>query len=374
MFVVVLLLAVAHVRSFTVVTKTKRCSRSVTVTRFPLLNPRLYNFRSFAVCRAFANSTASVSHLNFRVQSPTNNKLPGFTLRGFSKPSTDVENSDNKAASFFSMFGITRIVEFEDANGEAGFQPDTTDKIVSEVKLETLSFSSISRSTEEIGNATVNTLQFSASSNKIFEKITFAITVTSEEVVAGTNFNGKKKTIISPNTMKLDITLEKLSYNSTNSRIAIGSVLVTRSTVAKRTNSETVSDEGVRPDEPSDDQEVLSISDENSSGTFSFKRFITNGKASNATARALSLSSSKVVASGDGEFEGGSVNIGSKKTITQLWFSIEGQSSTAFWDPALGQSETAESPSSSSTLFSSKSITVVLSVASIVCFIIMNLV
>jgi hypothetical protein len=147
--------------------------------------------------------------------------------------------------------------------------------------------------------------------------------------------------------------LQNFQYKSTdtNSRLAIGTVLLTAGATAKW-SATAVSKDGDRPNEVTSNQNVYGIGASASAtgsvgGYFSFQNFVstTNGvTASGASLRAVALVNSEVNFSNDTSNQSGV----SKNTdeaglsLRRMWFAVNERVTQLTWDPSMGSNEVAE--------------------------------
>jgi hypothetical protein len=330
----------AFVNGLSIVELSKNCKRHVT----NISSAKEINFISVSRCKNYESSSKTVKGINFKIRSPlTSNTIPTFIIRGFE--SSNIESETDINSVLFAKLGFTKVIEYNETNNKTGFQQD--DNVIEEVDLRKLKFTSISKTLQQKNNTNIYYLQYQANSNKLFNTIKFGVTISTDEVYAKYNPIGKTKTIISPNSMKLDILINGIKYNNSDTNIAIASLIVTRQNIIRRDNSTKLYEE--RPDESSNDQDVLEINDNNSKGALSFKNYVSNNISTTAKINNITLSSSILLSdSYDNIFDGGASTIGNNKVITQLYFSVAGQEKIIFWDPSLIQSSYSSSNSSPS--------------------------
>jgi len=323
------------VHSFEIPFLPKICKRTLTAISVPQTDPKAVSLISVSTCGDLSNFSGSSKGILFVVMSPAPKLVPAFIAKGFSADTTKLNELKNNQASFFAQFGFITILEYREKNGKQGYQP-VEDDIVKTVNLSDLEFTPIK---VDWNNDVVNaqyTLSFSATSQNLFSKIEFIVKAVSSKSDSAKSAASKPKSVLTPSMLKFDVSLEGVAYTDTNTRLAIGSIMVARSRASEAEQSTSTSTEET-PEQATSTQGALVMPDkDNTLGIFSYKKYATKGKSSTETIEIV-RSFNESVQTGDDSFADGGIDTGGEKSMVSLIFSVMEQSANIYWDPAIGQ-------------------------------------
>jgi len=319
-----------------------------------------------------------------------------FNLKSYSEiERQQVEKISN--TSFDVELSFNKVIEFR-GNSSNEYNPNNSNEVLQTVDLSTLTYSMLSYETKNISNVAVHMVKFYAKSNVFFSNVTFTAKIVSSEIVDSFQAQGKRKTIISPNAIKLDMHIQGIRYSRSDSLLAIGSILESKTyklkSKVKRTSIATIlnqqsntvfsqinslknvnddndndnDDDKESVEKDSEDQDVFTIDEPESNtrtGVFSFKNYVTESVSSGSVSVPIknTFRSSKI--SLETETEDGQT-YQKKKVTTQFYFTVSNQMGSVYWDPSIAKSESTTSGAHST--FGNSFMYMCTIVCAIVCF------
>jgi len=281
----------------------------------------------------------------------SSDKLPQFAIRALKLESSSASN-------FAARLGFDRIVEVVpptvNADGTFDISKDNVVRTLllnDNIREDVNSWSEItcnnSTSLSDLlgtyNDATPIVCSTSLSLTTSFvSKVTLQAIVTPKQVeVSLPNVISKARRILTPNTIKLSLSVEGVQYTNNNTRLAIGSFFISKGT-GERKESEEAS-QADTPESVSKFQSVFKIDDGNSTiggGFLSWDKYISVRTASGVYV-SKTLTTSKATISLDSlkDFKSLDNFEDDNFKVFRLWFLSEEQVDNLYWDPSAGAQE-----------------------------------
>ncbi|KAL9641531.1 hypothetical protein ABK040_013452 [Willaertia magna] len=325
-----------------------QCKRVVTVDNN---SKKTLKFQSKLECEAsFLNKTKTEVYTGTSFTANIN-KVPFFKFISTSgvEISLGVGKPIQVEIKVGAAFGIDKIIEFDDRNGVPGYQPNSNDTIVNTWTLNDKVFTDFTITKTDVSNDGTSYVYKLEGSVTITGLGTIRITayVTSEEVSYSNNdlVIRNVKQILTPYSMKTEISIEGVKYSKPTTRLAIGSFVIYRGSVSsKKTTTRNILATSERPEDPSNDQKVFNFDSDiidQALGQvlglpkpfFSFQTFVAS-KVSTAIQKKTLISTDlldeTILNLGDATSE-----ISNAKS-KRIWFSLAEQIENLNWDPSIG--------------------------------------
>jgi hypothetical protein len=290
------------------------------------------------------DSGKRMAKLNFELSTAS---IPSFALRAMAKTTDSV-------AGFMSRFGFDRIVEYVENGTTAGFQriEDTVvrTQYLSNLKVgktwSSMTCTNVDQKDETQPITCSSSLQITTS-GALISGMTISATVTPQEVeVENADGITKAKKILTPNSFKLDVTIEGITYSQDNSRIAVGTFILYKGIGQKHDSSNDNKNEE-RPDDVTANQGVIGVKTDASAaqaGFFSWDKFI-SVKGTNGTYTSKTLRSSSIE-SDDNNSDVSKESDEADASLVRVWFAPDDRVTNLLWDPSLGVTEAESSAAS----------------------------
>jgi hypothetical protein len=300
-------------------------------------------------CPPTMSSAGRMGVINFSMSS---SPIPNYKIVAQLK-STDTQDF------FAARFAIDKIVEYVEANNVPGFQPGQ-DIIIREYILTgtpSNPWSGFTRNTINLDSTTTVDQLTTTLTASFGSSLTFGAQITSADVVTGNT----TKVVLTPDSFKTVFELDNIVYFNSSSRLAIGTIIVTKGKFT-RSNETSTSPEGDMPYYSNANQGVMDISYDGSTtnGYFSWKRFVTGRIKEGFSALNYSLTESLVTIANNTPISLASDEAGF--TLNRIFFTLNDRLVSFSWDPSLGVTDASNSPSSAVFL----SVNIVLLVSTIV--------
>lgn len=330
----------------------KFCRRNVVVANNALLNT--ITAQSNLGCVSISNASMANGRygaLGFQLSGAL---LPSFGIYGYGiSGQGGAGGSSGGAYLFGSRFAVDTIVEYNETNGKAGYQPTGTnpDKTIATYTMADLfrvnKWSALNLQTSNIdANTKVHKITTSLKGGDLggnAHTVTWGAMITTDEVIAGDT----TKVVLTPNSFKTIFDLQNFQYKSTDTRtrIAIGTVLISAGATTKW-SSTPKSKDGDRPNEVTSNQGVYGIggtdSSSNPNGYFSYQKFITttDGATVSGSTRVVTLVNDDFTAETDANIQKNSDE--ATLSFKRVWFGIQDRVTNFNWDPSLGSNEAQE--------------------------------
>ena len=260
--------------------------------------------------------------------------------------------------------GFDRIIEFNDNNGVAGFQPNTTDTVVKTYNLVDQTWSPFNVTSQNVDSATV---VYQATSQAVVPgccTVKFSAWTTTNDISFVSNKFVNRTGIVpvlTPSTFKSSLEITNIQYSTTNGRLAISTLVAHRGNLNKKSTTTVSSQE--KPDDATTDQSVSQFDgglndqvDQQAKGAVgisipkpfvSFQTFVSKyATSSPTTITAVNLVNTDYV-DADSDVESNGLKYGlDSAVVKRFWVSLSEKVENFAWDPSIGTSDLATSGAS----------------------------
>jgi len=259
--------------------------------------------------------------------------------------------------------GFDKIIEFNDNNGVAGFQPNTTDAIVKTYNLVNQTWSLINVSQIAVDSSTV---LYQASSQAVISgccTVKVSAWATSSDISFVSNKFVNRTGIVpvlTASTFKSSLEITNIQYTSNSGRLAVSTLVAHRGNLNKKIETSISGQE--KPDDATSDQSVSQFDggvndqvDAQAKGTtgisipkpfISFQTFVSKYPTSSPTTITKANLVNTDYFDADSDVEASGLKFGlDSAVVKRFWVSLSEQVENFAWDPSVGTATTTSGAS-----------------------------